>query len=646
MVRWQDTVVSYTSPTKQGDKLSDPVERISPETTAPDEVLRAKLEELLPGVIVEGNLDAHRLADLLNVNIDGITERPERFGLNWAGKKSAIKALRTPSMASLAPDMENSINWDTAENVFIEGDNLEVLKLLQKSYNDKVKLIYIDPPYNTGNDFVYQDDFSDPVKHYLEVTGQVDAEGNRLVANVETTGRKHSNWLNMMYSRLSLARNLLTDDGVIFVSIDENEISSLTSLLNEIFGEENKIGIISVVNNLKGRSDAKNIATAHEYLAIYSRGEFETLGLPLAEEITETYKHEDMDGRRFRLLPLRKSGTNSLRADRPNMYFPLYVDKTTGAVSVHSIDGYVEVFPLFPDGKEGRWRWGKETASRNSELLVGKESTGGSFNIQVKDFLERDGETRRSKPKSIWIDPKFTSDLGTYQIKEILGSPLFDHPKPLGLLEEILEISVLPGDLVMDFFAGSGSMGHAVLLANAKDNGDRKFILVTLNEPTSENSIAKKNGFKSIPEITKLRLTKALNTVPGAKAQGLRCLTLGKTSFGHTTPLNDGGDLFLFKETLDSTSTDDEIVSEVLLKTGVTLDQPWNRKTVCKTPVVISGGVAVALARKVTDELVQELLKEDAHLVVFLEDAFQNADDVKANAHFAFKRSNKTMKTM
>jgi len=218
--------------------VSESPERISISTESPSESILNSLRSLIPGAIQDGVIDAQKLAELSGLEVAGLKNGVERFGLMWAGKSKAVEALQAASIAALAPDMENSINWDTAENVFIEGDNLEVLKLLQKAYNDQVKLIYIDPPYNTGNDFVYNDDFSEPLKHYLEVTGQVDSEGNRLVANTEVSGRKHSNWLSMMYPRLVLARNILREDGVIFISIDDNEIAELRLLMDEIFGPE------------------------------------------------------------------------------------------------------------------------------------------------------------------------------------------------------------------------------------------------------------------------------------------------------------------------------------------------------------------------------------------------------------------------
>ncbi len=627
--------------------MSDSPERVSIETQPPSQAVLEALQALIPGAVSDGVIDAQRIGEAAGLPVAGVKDGAERFGLMWAGKSKAVEALQAPSMAALAPDMENSINWDSAENVFIEGDNLEVLKLLQKAYNDQVKLIYIDPPYNTGNDFVYNDDFSQPMKHYLEVTGQVDAEGNRLVANTEVSGRKHSNWLSMMYPRLVLARNLLTEDGLLAISIDENEVHNLVPILDEIYGPESRIAVISVVNNLKGRSDAQYVAGAHEYLVLYMRSNFKTLGLPLPQAIQNTYKLIDEDSRQYRLLPLRKSGTNSLRKDRPNMFYPLYVNPNDGAVSIEATVGAIEVFPLFPDGREGRWRWGIETARNQADLLVGKANKSGKFDIQVMDFLGTGDDQRRAKPKSIWLDPKFTSDLGTYQLKELLGEGIFDHPKPLGLLEDLLEFVIEPGDVVMDFFSGSGTTGHAVYLKNLLLGEEpARFVLVNLPETLDPSSLAYASGYRTISDIARKRLKSLMEIHPGANSQGLRCLRLQGSSF-RVSSYKDAAELMLLSETSESGADPLAIALEVLLKNGVRLDQPWNRIELAGSSGVISDGVCVVLARELTDEIVEAAKAlQDAHTVIFLEDAFAGRDAVKANAVFGFKHVNKTMKTI
>ena len=430
---------------------------------------REALEALFPGVIADGVLDATSLGELLDIPVTAPVDGRERFGLMWAGKHEAVRSLLTPSKGTLVPDLERSVDFDTAQNVFIEGDNLEVLKLLQKAYNDQVKLIYIDPPYNTGNDFVYRDDFSDGLRGYLEYTGQLDEEGNRTAASADKSGRRHSGWLSMMYPRLVLARNLLTQDGAIFVSIDDNEIHNLRLLMDEVFGPENLLGCVTVVSNLKGRSDDKFFATAHNYLLGYKRNDFVPRGVPLPDEYLNDYRETDPDGNRYRLQGLRKRGSNAKRSDRPSMYYPFYVSQTEGSVTlVQDPEHTIEVVPRLSDGSDGYWRWGYSTAeTRLGELKgrqVGKERRWDVFQV---DYLERDGQQRRATPKTVWEGPEFANEAGGREVKKLLGGKVFDNPKPVGLLTRILEYSVGQDDLVLDFFAGSGTTGHAVLAAQS-----------------------------------------------------------------------------------------------------------------------------------------------------------------------------------
>ena len=308
-----------------------------------------QLAEMLPEIVADGKIDVAALQAVLG---DDMSTGNERFGLFWPGKTQAIRAAQTPTTATFAPDRENSVDWDNTQNVVIEGDNLEVLKVLQKHYYGKIKMIYIDPPYNTGGDFVYPDDYADPIGSYLDLTGQRDGEG-KLSTNTESAGRFHSNWLNMMYPRLKLARNLLRQDGAIFISVDDHEQSALKAMCDQIFGEQNFIASVCVVNNLKGRSDESYVATAHEYLLIYSRAAFVTEGVPAPDEYEKEYKLEDETGR-YRLLGLRKRGSNSRREDRPNMYYPIFFNAETGFIGLERSDANdYEIYPCLSDGSDG-----------------------------------------------------------------------------------------------------------------------------------------------------------------------------------------------------------------------------------------------------------------------------------------------------
>lgn len=322
---------------------------------------KEKLQSVFPECFTEGRLDIDKLLSLCG---EYITDDYEKYEFKWKGKSDCLRLAQRRSTATLRPCPSESVAFDTTQNLYIEGDNLEVLKLLQKSYFRKVKMIYIDPPYNTGNDFVYADDFKDPLARYKEVTQQTTK------SNPETMGRYHTNWLNMMYPRLRLAANLLRDDGVIFISIDEHEEHNLRKICDEVFGEEHFIASVAIVNNLKGRSDDKYIATAHEWLLIYQNGSFDTYGVAVPEEYVEEYKLSDENGK-YRLQGLRKRGSGAKREDRPNMFYPFYYNPQTNLLSLEKTDDTVEILPKLSDGTDGRWRWGKETAiQRLNELTV------------------------------------------------------------------------------------------------------------------------------------------------------------------------------------------------------------------------------------------------------------------------------------
>lgn len=330
-----------------------------------------KLKELFPNIVSDGNVDWNALKLVLG---DKITEEDEKYRFTWNGKSKAIRESSIPTMDTLRPDKESSKNWDTTENLYIEGDNLEVLKILQNSYNGKIKMIYIDPPYNTGNDFIYEDDFTLSSEEAEKQEGLKDRKGvtqtiDRLTKNSKDSAKYHTNWLNMMYPRLSIARDLLKDDGVIFISIDDNEVHNLRKVCDEIFGENNFISCIAVVNNLKGRSDDEYVATSHESLLMYRKTEsFKTFGIPMPEEYMAEYNLENSNGK-YRLLGLRKRGSNSKREDRPNMFYPFYYDTETKILSLEKTEKCVEILPKLSDGSDGCWRWGKDTAKGRLEEL-------------------------------------------------------------------------------------------------------------------------------------------------------------------------------------------------------------------------------------------------------------------------------------
>jgi adenine-specific DNA-methyltransferase len=592
-----------------------------PQSTATTPPSVSKLDffqKMFPGVVRDGVLDASQLGALLDVPVAGLKDGRERFGLLWAGKKNAVEALQMPSYASLVPDTTVSVNWTDSENVFVEGDNLEVLKLLQNAYNDQIKLIYIDPPYNTGNDFVYNDDFSDPVKRHLEVTGQVDSEGNRLVANTDVSGRKHSNWLSMMYPRLVLARNLLTQDGVICISIDDNEVHNLRSILDEIFGPENFVAQLIWKSKSGGANDTKNIAIDHEYVLVYARNE-ESLSVnpDFEAEVTTSYSRED------------EKGPYSLeRLDKQNLGYQKTLD-----FPIIGPDGTeYRVHHKDPSNPQARWRWGATTvAERYSELVFEKGQ------VYTKNY-RKEGAI----PRSLLVDDRFgRTRTGSTEVAALMGGPFFDNPKSTRLLGHLVRLFTNDGDTVLDFFAGSGTTAHAVHLENEKGVASRKYILVTLDEPTDPKSYARLNGLEKVSEITIARL-RAFHSL--SDSGGFRVFRLGPSAFGSPAHLEEEQDLFNVSS-LRAKRSKEELAHEMLLNLGVELGARIQTLNIDKVKCWVSGNVLIQVEGEPTLALTDLATEFKCSVIAILEDEFAGKDSLKSNLFFACKKLNITLKT-
>ena len=364
-------------------------------------------------------------------------------------------------------------------------------------------MIYIDPPYNTGNDFIYNDDFTDPLEAYLEYTGAKGEGGELLTTNTRADGRFHSKWLNMMYPRLILARQLMQEDGVIFVSIDDNEVHNLRHLLNEVFGEENFVADIVIINNLKGRNDKEHIATAHERLLMFKSPNFQEIGLRMPGDRIDDYDQSDERGK-YRLLGLRKRGGADTREKRPNLFYPIYIDPNSGQVSCEKDRSHsLEVIPQKSDGVDGAWRWGKNTVKRKKDKLIGIIKTTGEWDVYQKDYLIVDGKEKRIKPKSVWFGSSVSSDSATKSFRKLMGNCGFRNPKPVEFIEDLIEYATEEGDIVLDFFAGSGTTGHALYNKNLESGFNRSFLLIQIQEENESNE------FDNITEIAKERLRRA-----------------------------------------------------------------------------------------------------------------------------------------
>ncbi|MDR2267190.1 MAG: site-specific DNA-methyltransferase [Christensenellaceae bacterium] len=481
----------------------------------------AQIKDLFPEIVIDKMIDFERLKEILDGHVD---PRAESYTWNWKGKQDAIRLARKPSMGTLRPVLKESKDWEKTENLYIEGDNLEVLKLLQTAYLNSVKMIYIDPPYNTGNDFVYEDDFADSLRYYKDVTGQA------LKSNPETAGRYHTNWLNMMYPRLKLARNLLTSEGLIFISIDENEICNLRKQCDEIFGEECFVAQISLLCNPKGRSQDMYVATCHEYILIYSKTILPKGAVSIeksSEDVKNDYPLEDGDGR-YRELELRNTHREFGKHNRPNLYYPFYID-IDGKVYVEQIENSVAIYPIWEDGFEGCWTWGQENAKENVNLLTSKK-VNGTWKIYRKSHAVQDGEIVKKQLKSIWTEKEFHTEKGQAVFNDLFNSKekIFQSPKSVDLIKVLIKMSqAKDSDIILDFFSGSATTAHAVMQLNADDGAKRKFIMVQLPEQTDERSEARKAGYKNICEIGKERVRLAGQKIKAGKSAHTNDLDIG-----------------------------------------------------------------------------------------------------------------------
>ncbi len=532
------------------------------------------------------------------------------------------------------------------------------MKLLQKSYAGKVKLIYIDPPYNTGKDFVYPDNFQDNMKNYLEITGQTE-DGNRLSTNTETSGRYHTDWLNMMYPRLKLARNLLANSGFIFISIDENELHNLCGICFEIFGEENFISLIANTNNPKGRSDDKFIATAHEYILVMAKNinYAKTYGFEPDDKITKRYNKTDENGEIFRDIDLRKTGDADRREDRPDMFYYFYYDQKTNELFIsrdQKKNDLIEIKPIRDDGTDGRWRWGFDTAKSKIDSVYAKfMPTKKTWGIMEKDYLSKRDAI---KATSSWTHKDVNSERGSEQFIELgFEKEVFSRPKPLGTLLRIVEIATHPNEkgIALDFFGGSGTFGHAVFMANATKNRKINFIITQLPEPvvpeTKEQIVAasflNKNGMPlKISEITKERLRRAGKKVrednPEWKGDvGFRVFKLDTSNIRPWEATADtlSQQIDAYVSPILEGRSEEDLLTELMLKRGIDLSVDIETRQFDGLTVscVDGGKLFTCFAKQIPASSVEELTKGiiDWHkslkvgkdtVCYFLDDAFEN----------------------
>ena len=545
--------------------------------------LAKKLEELVPEAIADGKVDVVKLKELL---AEDAGEPNERFGLFWPGKKQALRAAQEPTTATLRPAKDESKDWDTTNNIFIEGDNLEVLKVLQKQYHNSIKMIYIDPPYNTGKDFVYPDNFKEGLQNYLEFSQQVDEGNKKTSTNTETAGRYHSNWLNMMYPRLKLARNLLTDDGVIFISIDDAEQANLKKMCDEIFGEGNFIGVFVRRTINSGKQDSVTLANYHEYLLAYARS-VSCLSLNRRPKTEEERK---------KLYPLEDQYLKTR-----GRYYISQLDKGSIQYSdslnypITAPDG-TEIWPGSGFGDKTRvFRWSKEKVEWgiDNDYIVFKMMPSG-WKVYAKSYEFRDNSDNVINPSNPYtsldfISKEYSNFNATPSLMKMFdGKNYFDFPKPVPYLKDLVMYATRDDSTVLDFFAGSATTAHAVMQLNAEDGGNRKHIMVQLPEPTDEKSEAFKAGYKKISDIARERINRAGEKIKADFADklaeretpldvGYRTYKLADTNFTkwQSAPTGDLTELQarldLMRESSNDNASEEDLLVEVLLKMGLPL---------------------------------------------------------------------------
>ncbi|MFK5241042.1 site-specific DNA-methyltransferase [Lactococcus lactis] len=608
------------------ERTNERLEEVSSHSLDITEQNIEKLKELFPEVLTEKKIDFDKLRLILG---DEVETAPERYNFTWNGKKQVMKLAQQPTVATLKPNKAKSKNWDETQNLYIEGDNLEVLKILQKSYANKVKLIYLDPPYNTGKDFVYKDNFEDSLDNYLEQTGQVDSKGNNFSVNPETNGRYHTDWLNMMYPRLKLARNLLTEDGVIFISIDDAEQANLKKIADEIFGEKNFLAQVIWERAYAPINLKKNFSPSHDYMLVYGRDAnvIETNGIARTDSSDSLYKNPDNDPRGVWQSDNMSVGP----AIQANIY---PVTTPSGR----------EVEP--PSGRS--WSLSQKAFRErlaDNRIWFGSDGNGVPRIKRFKSELRKTGIT----PMTIWKyeDVGHSQSASQYLKRLFDDKAYFSYPKPVKLIQRIVELYSNPDSIVLDFFSGSATTAEAVMRMNVEDGGNRRFIMVQLPEQLSEKDVAFKDGYKTIPEIAEERICRAgdkiveENPLLADKLDiGFKVFELSKSNIKkwNAEPKDLNEQFELLANNFEEGSKSIDVIYEIMLKQGLDLTYPISEIKVGNVVVydIAFGAMFVVLGDKITSEVAGHIMKQIAdeeaeNSVVVLQDEKFINDSEKLN---------------
>jgi adenine-specific DNA-methyltransferase len=614
-----------------------------------------KLKELFPQVVTDGEIDLEMLKSILDKNL---ADSKEKYQFTWNGKSRTIKLAQTPSNATLLPSKKDSKNWDTTENLYIEGDNLEVLKLLQKTYFNKIKMIYIDPPYNTGNNIIYKNKFEISEVDYKSKYSAYDQKNQFL--NTKSNSRFHTDWLNTIYPVLILARNLLTEDGGVVISIDNYELHNMLKICDEIFGENNRIGIVTIVHKPEGRNQDKHLATSSEFGVFYSKNEknFKLNPVVLDEEYLKDFIYSDNFGK-YKLNNFIRvgGGDDNLRINKTNFYYPIYVSQDLKKISTIKFKESIEIFPITT--VERTWK----TIISSAQSLIEKNEL-----IAVKDakgkiaICEKYRESKGQLIKTHWISKKYNYiNYGTKILENIMGGKTFDYPKSLFYIIDLAKLVSSFDSIILDFFSGSATTAHAVMQLNAEDGGNRKFIMVQLPEKTSDDSEAFKAGYMNICEIGKERIRRAGELVkkdlieknakldkdqekvdPNKLDIGFKVFKLEESNFKEWDSSKEPTieQLELFADPIKEGKSEEDVLYEVLLKYGV-FDQEVKKIKINNKDIysISENYLIVMLSNKITPEDVEEVKKLKPKIVIFRDSGFNGNDTIKINAFYTLTKS-------
>ena len=603
-----------------------------------------RIAALFPNCVTETVDEKGKLKRAINFELlkqmlsPDVVDGDEAYEFTWVGKKAAIVEANKPIRKTLRPCIEESKNWDSTENLYIEGDNLEVLKLLQESYLGKVKMIYIDPPYNTGNDFIYADDFMRSQEEENEQMGMFDEDENRLFKNTDTNGRFHSDWCSMIYSRLMLARNLLSNDGIIFISIDDNEQENLKKICDEVFGTSNFLTCVTRATGTPTGGGFDGLVNELDYMLIYSKDihSAHINGLPMSEEDSKIYDQEDERGK-YLIRPLRRTGGEDRREDRPTMYFPLTAP-----------DGTL-VYPVGPTGYESRWICSPETAKKMADegMLAWKKTKrqgAEAWQVYQKFYLEN----RTKAPGNLWNNIEGNKK-ATRDVRNVFDSQkVFDFPKPIGFIKKVLQIGSDSESIILDFFSGSATTAHAVMQLNAEDGGHRKFIMVQLPEPCDETSEAYKAGYKNICEIGKERIRRAGEKIKAESPMttqdldiGFRVLKLDDTNMKDVYYAADdySQDMIAGLESnIKDDRTDLDLLFGCLIDWGLPLSLPYRSEQIdgCTVHTYNGGDLIACFDANIPESVVKTIAKRKPLRAVFRDSGFASSPE-KINVFEIFK---------